>query len=221
MEYKYLSHTLTDHIPAYGGTVSLDLQSVKALSRGDSANVYEFSMQNHWGTHIDAPNHFFEQGRRIVDYPAETWLFQSPQIVPVDLKPGEILNIDDWSNHLNDNTDILLFKSGWTAFRDRSVYCMENPGLHPNVGFFIRKQFPGIRAVGVDWVSISSYRHRKLGRESHRAFLDPEGENDPVFLIEDLNLSIDLECLTQLMVVPLFIEGMDSAPCTVLGRFNG
>ena len=73
--------------------------------------------------------------------------------------------------------------------------------------------------TGIDWISISPYQDRELGREAHRVFLDQKGRNNPVLLIEDMDLSCDLTKLRELWVLPLRVEKIDSAPCTVIGGF--
>ena len=48
--------------------------------------------------------------------------------------------------------------------------------------------------IGFDFISLSSYTHRNLGRKAHRAMLgkmDISGvQLDPILIIEDMDLSI-------------------------------
>jgi kynurenine formamidase len=220
MRYEYLSHKLTDETPVFGAKTYIGINVVKSIENGDSANTYKFSMENHWGTHVDAPNHFFEKGLKIADYPPEFWFFKSPQFIQIALQPSEILNCGKWIESINPNTDLLLFQSGWSELRGQELYVVENPGIHPEVGLYMRKCYPNLRAVGINWVSISPYQNRTLGREAHRAFLNPEGENNPILIIEDMDLSCDLEKLKEVMVFPVYMETIDSAPCTAIGVFN-
>ncbi|MBI5050046.1 MAG: cyclase family protein [Nitrospirae bacterium] len=176
-------------------------------------------MENHWGTHIDAPNHFFENGLTVNDYPADFWFFKNPMVIHIDLKPGELLCCSGWTEEIKPETDIILFKSGWGSLRKTEKYSIDNPGIHPEVGFFLREQYPSIRTVGIDWVSISSFKNREAGWQVHRAFFNPDGANDPVLIIEDMDLSHDLKELREVWAAPLRVEGIDSAPCTVIGVF--
>lgn len=207
-------------MPVYGGTALLDIHAIKSIAKGDSANVFGFLLQNHWGTHIDCPAHFFEDGRKVTDYPPEFWLFRNPQVIEVSLKPNELLQYNRWTEYINPETDILLFKSGWYKLRNREIYSFENPGIHPEVGFFLREKYPAIRAVGIDWISLSPYKDRHIGREAHKAFLNHNGINNPILVIEDMDLSHDMKGLQELRTIPLLIDMLDSAPCTVIGLFN-
>lgn len=198
----------------------MDIQQVKSIAKGDSSNVYRLTFQNHWGTHIDAPNHFFNEGKRITDYPAHFYFFHFPQVIPVQLKPGEILDDRTWTHQVRKDADIVLFQSGWSQRRRGEDYSLRNPGISPEVGLHLRSRFPNIRAIGIDWISISSYQNRELGREAHRAFFDPKGKSQAILPIEDMDLSGDLSELKEVIVMPLLIEGVDSAPCTVVGVFE-
>ncbi|MBU1084344.1 MAG: cyclase family protein [Candidatus Omnitrophota bacterium] len=219
MRYKYLSYEIKESIPVYGKRAMVNMNPVRSIKDGDTANVYEFTMQNHWGTHVDAPRHFFDKGKGICDFPPDHWIFDNPQIVEVRLSPGEILTNNGWKDDIDPGTDILLFRSGWNNFRNEEKYFNNNPGIDPSVGTFIREKFTNIKAVGIDWISVSAYRKRDLGREAHRKFLNPEGINDPVLLVEDMDLSAP-GILNGLIVVPMRMDVFDSAPCTVIGRFD-
>jgi kynurenine formamidase len=220
MKHVYLSYPITSKIPVYGGIADIKRNQVKSISSGSSANVYSVTMQNHWGTHIDAPNHFFENGLMVNDYPPDFWFFKNPMVIHIDLKQGELLCCSNWIESMKHGTDIILFKSGWGKLRKTEKYGIDNPGIHPQVGFFLREEYPSVRAVGIDWVSISSFENREAGRQAHHAFLDPDGVNNPVLIIEDMDLSHDLKELMEVWVAPLRVEGVDSAPCTVMGLIN-
>ena len=217
---KYLSYPLDAIIPVYGGLESITPGKIKSIQNGDSANTFVFTLQNHWGTHVDAPNHFFEQGKKIIDYEADFWIFQVPQVICFDLKPSEILTCGNWLDELNKEIDLLLFNAFWSFHRDKDVYYLENPGIHPDVAFYLRKNFPELKAVGIDWISVSSYQHREMGRCAHRAFLDPQGESEPILIFEDMDLSGDLTNLLQVCALPLRMAELDSAPCTVIGMLD-
>ena len=175
-------------MPIYGGRAEIGLVSVRSNSNGGSSNVYKFSMESHWGTHVDAPRHFFTKGRSVTDYPAGNWIFTAPRVICIDLGASDILRRGEWIEEIRESTDIILFRAGWSSFRKTEKYIYDNPGIEPDVGLQLRKKFPNLRAVGIDWISISPYKNRELGRQAHKVFLDPEGENNPVLLVEDMDV---------------------------------
>jgi len=220
VEYRYLSYELSEAVPAYGRKQDMKISQVKSLNSGDACNVYNFSMENHWGTHVDAPRHFFEKGPAVGELKPSYWVFERPQVIEVDLAPGELLTEEKWGKKVSAGTDLLLFRSGWGKKRASRPYCEENPGISPSVGYFLRGNFAEVRAVGIDWVSVSSFLKRDMGRETHRAFLDPDGKGNPIVMIEDMDLSSDMKGLARVIALPLRIENLDSAPCTVIGGFE-
>ena len=216
MKYIYLSYLLENNNPVYGGRSSLNIKDIKSLHKGDPANVFSFTMENHWGTHIDCPAHFFENGLRVADYSPETWFFQKPFVLPLKLEENSLVGPEDIGK-IPEGTDLLLIKSGFSCFREIEKYTHNNPGLKPEVAIWLRERHPYVRAVGLDFISLSAYQNRALGREAHRTFLDPNGVNAPILIIEDMDLSHDLSGLEEVWVAPLRVDEMDSAPCTVIG----
>lgn len=214
----YLSYPLRSVNPAYGQEqCAMEISPVKSMAAGDSCNVFRIGLENHWGTHVDGPRHFFNEGPEIAAYAADFWFFSSPQLIHVDVSPGQIIGCREIAPLLCAQADLLLICSGWGRFRHEPLYSRQNPGLDPELGRLIRRDYPGIRAIGLDFISVSSYMHRDLGRESHRAFLAPVGGNAPLVIIEDMDLSADLSGLSAVWIAPLRVEGIDSAPCTAVG----
>lgn len=220
MTYKYLSYPFNAFIPVYGGLESITPRKIKSIEDGDSSNTFVFTLQNHWCTHVDAPYHFFEEGKKIIDYKAGFWVFCNPQVLDVQLQPGELLKWKTIANKVNAKADLLLLKSGWGQNRGLDLYWKESPGIHADVGIGLRNLKYSFRTVGIDWISVSSFAHREEGRKTHRAFLDPAGKGEPVLLIEDMDLTADFKRLSKVFVAPLIVEGIDSAPCTVIGLFD-
>lgn len=217
---EYLSYPLQQSNPVYGKPDQvISIKPDKSIDLGDTCNVYTITMENHWGTHVDCPAHFYSNAKRVTDYPADYWLFSNPQVMNLECKNGQIITLDDLPESIEEKTDCLIIKTGWYKHRMHPVYCLENPGISAELGLWLRNERKNIRAIGFDFISVSSYASREVGRQAHRAFLDPEGNNNPILIIEDMYLGYDLHILKELWVAPLLISSIDSAPCTVIGAF--
>ena len=218
-KWIYLSYPLNCETPAYGGGDSLKIQQEKSIEKGDSCNTLYWSLSNHLGTHIDFPRHFVRAGKTSDAYDPEFWIFRSPFIIDVSLvEPGliiepEAIDIDA----VPDNIDMLVIKTGFCRLREKDVYWKKNPGFAPGLAAFLRKRFPHLRVFGFDSISLSSFIHRKIGREAHKAFLD---HPRPILLLEDMDLCMvdNIMKLKQVIVAPLRVEGADGAPCTVFAN---
>jgi kynurenine formamidase len=221
MKTLFLSYPLKTRLPVYGRIgAKLVLKPRKSLEAGDSCNVFWFGMENHWGTHVDAPAHFFKRGAAVADYASDVWHFRSPQLIKVRLRQGQLLSPEDLTESVRPAADLLLFKSGWYRRRAHPAYALKNPGIDPAFGAFLRKKHPSVRAVGFDWISLSSRLRREEGRKAHRVFLNPKGRGRPIFILEDMDLSGTTFSPSEVWVAPLRLQGMDSAPCTVIGVFK-
>lgn len=215
---QYLSYPLYKTNPVYGcESQILETKPVKSISRGDSCNTLSFFMETHWGTHIDFPAHFFNDGKSVLDYPADFWIFSNPQLIVIPAQPNQIINRADFRDTIVHDTNLLLLYTGWGKYRGEAIYSMNNPGLAPEVGLWLRKEYPNIRVIGFDFISVSPYQNRELGRHTHQAFLDPSGEGNPILIIEDMLLANGNQRFQEVWVAPLRIEGFDGTPCTVAG----
>ncbi len=215
MKNIWLSHIIERETPLFGGQKDgIRIAVDNSISGGDPCNTSNISMPVHAGTHVDAPLHFLAAGQAIVDLPIETWLFQSPAVVNMQVAPGQIIQPDDLLEKLPVETDLCLFRTGFEAFRRQAKYWKAGPGIGPSVASALRKQCPNLRAVGMDFISISSLKARDIGRAAHRAFLEMG-----ILLIEDMKLGEIINGLQLLNVIclPLRVSKGDGAPCTVLG----
>ncbi|MEI6286723.1 MAG: cyclase family protein [Bacillota bacterium] len=218
MKYCYLSHPLAETNPSYGTLEArIKIERLRDMERGDHCNVAEVCFENHWGTHIDAPNHFFATGKKICDYPADTWFFETPQIIECAVLPGQFTMPEDIVSQIDASTDLLIIKTGWTKLRGTEEFSFNNPGLAPELGLELRKNFPNIRAIAVEPTSISSMADRERGSAAHLTFLDPDAHGEPILLIEGIKLSENTCNYSKIFAVPLIIDGIDSAPLTIIG----
>jgi|TARA_B100000315_G_scaffold247539_1_gene276348 kynurenine formamidase len=59
---------------------------------------------------------------------------------------------------------------------EREKYIFHYPGIDAEIGFWLREN-RSIKMLGLDFISLSSYAHRKEGRRAHRAFLCPHNKD--------------------------------------------
>ena len=184
----WLSHVLAPETPAYGDGEHMRIEVMTRISRGDTANTTRYSIPNHLGTHLDAPLHFADGAPSLTDYEPDFWIFERPQLIDVPGKDGHLVGPADLVETLDQTTDLLLLRTGYEAYRAEDRYWARNPGLHPDLGGWLRTEHPTVRVVGMDVISVTSRLHREEGREAHRALLDPERPGDPVLALEDMAL---------------------------------
>jgi kynurenine formamidase len=204
-------------MPVYGqGSITVEKEMRRDFCRGDGCRVATFCMENHWGTHVDCPAHFYEAGKTVDQYPADFWIFCDVEVVDVVVAPGALIGIEDIPDASNYACSLLLLRTGFGKYRRDTTYWDVNPGIKPDVADYLRLRYPKLRGVGFDFISVSSFRHRGLGREAHRAFLR-EDEGRELLLVEDMLLPAEMSQLKTVVVAPLILKGFDASPCTVWG----
>lgn len=209
-----LSHILSSSTPAYGGGAGLNVDIVRSLDRGESCNALSLSFSNHLGSHVDAPRHFVADGKTVDEYAIGDWVFTRPFIVEMPAVEGEILDIARFEAALAgcDDADLLLVRTGFEKKRAEESYWSSSPAFTPELADYLKSRLPSLTAIGMDTISISSYRHRELGRAAHGSFL-AKG----LRIFEDLALA-PAPATNQLKLVialPLLFLNADGAPCTV------
>lgn len=221
LKYVWLSYSLSEKTPAYGGGQGLRVEPVKSIAKGDSCNTAIWHLPNHIGTHVDAPKHFYETGKGIDAYKPGFWLFDQVCVVTVHLEAIPMMICPEHViPFIKGEPDMILIKTGMGRFRGQSTYWEANPGLNPGLGRILRDCYPSLRAVGVDFISISSWGDRIAGREAHREFLNPAYSGAQIVLIEDMDLSplINNIRVNKVIALPLRVENGDGAPCSVIAE---
>lgn len=219
-KYIRLSYEIDEQTPLYPGTPSFSLQEVKKIREGDSCNTSLITMSNHGGTHVDAPRHFFDSGRSISEYKLEELIFRTPQLIDCQKGPEEIIGCEDLEGKIPRDCDLLLLRTSFYKRRnkDKHAYCFKNPSLSPDAARWIRNNFHNVHAIGIDCISVSRHGLKDPGRETHRILLQANGfDGPPVLILEDVDLSTGINGLKQVMVVPFYVTGIDSAPCVIIG----
>lgn len=211
-----LSHIIDNETPTYGNRDCLTIIESSSIKEGSSANSSKWIFStNHLGTHIDVPKHFFESGKTITDFSLDFWISDKVQIIDIPCMTAKLIEVDHVSEEINIETEFLLIRTGYEKYRHNDKYWNDNPGLSANVGFWLRLNYPKIRMIGFDFISLTSWIYREEGKQAHKAFLNPEGIGSPICIIEDMALSGIKSTLTKMIVSPLFCRSSNGSPVTV------
>jgi arylformamidase len=217
-----LSHIIRQNTPAYGNRDRIFIRTNSSIKKGESANssCWIFS-NNHIGTHIDTPNHFSERGRKTYEIPINDFIFDKVQLVDISCNTARLIDIKDFSriNQLiGKDTELLLIRTGYEKFREEDKYWNNNPGLAPELADYFRTNYPNLRCVGFDFISLTSWKFREEGKESHEAFLCPANGAKGILVIEDMALANISTYINQVIVAPLFIEDGNGGAVTVFAN---
>ena len=218
--YLFLSHILNMSTPSYGNRDRIEIFTNTAISNGKTANTSVFNLSNnHIGTHIDVPRHFSDSGKRTYDYPIKDYVFKTPVLVDIPCLGDELLGADDFVKlEIISDVDILLIRTGFENFRGDDIYWKSNPGLAPELADWLRAKFPHLRCVGFDFISVTSWTHRDLGKSAHQNFLTPFDGKREIWIIEDMALKAIKTTLVEVIVAPIFMEGGNGGTGSVIAK---
>jgi arylformamidase len=184
----------------YPGDPAPRIESVHRIRDGAAANVSLLTMGSHTGTHVDAPNHFIDDGPRLGAVALDR-MVGSALVVDcrgrreVDARVIEEAPIEEGDIVLcrTDNSEKWAAASFQTDFTYVTVDAAE------------RLLARGVRALGFDYLSIEEFgspdfpvHHRLLGAG--------------VFVIEGLDLRGVEAGRYVLVCLPLKFEDLDGAP---------
>lgn len=211
-----LSHTLEEQMPVWP-TLSKYYHTLWfSIHFGDDATAYQLVMNEHTGTHVDAPGHYMPpdhpEHKWVDEVQIETWMGRAVLIDCRDLEPRSAVTVSkvkDWeSEHGRIQVeDIAVFNFGWCAkwaTRPEDTEFMKDwPGLSVEcAGLLVER---GVKAVGVDTLSPDVYASES--DPVHRTLL-----GNGVVIIENLANLDELPPYFHLIALPLKIKGGTGSP---------
>lgn len=221
IQYVLLSHILKHDTPAYGNRDKVIIRVNTSIEAGDSANSSCLILSNnHIGTHLDVPRHCSIDGKRTIDYEIADFIFDDIVLVDIPIDTACLLKPSHFDNLLiRDNVELLLIRTGFESKRGTDDYWNNNPGLSPDLASYFRRKFPRLRCVGLDFISVTSWKFRTEGRQAHKAFLVPGDESREIWAIEDMSLANAPLLINRIIVSPLLVEDGNGASVTVIAEY--
>lgn len=222
--FIHLSHVLDSRDNAWPGEATLTIEPDRRIGEdGKPFNSSIMHLPNHFGTHMDAPHHFCKDGIDMVDVPVETFGYVEDEILVVDLphrcEPAAVITNEDLEPFAEQirGKGILLMRTGYEKYKftDPDRYENKTLSLHPDLSRWLVEEFPELRCIGMDWLSIASPTNN-YGVDAHQWLLGEHTENY-ICAIEDLSLAeLGDATIKVLTLGPLRVRGVDSAQVNVM-----
>lgn len=222
-KYIRLSYTLDDATPSYGNRDGFNYVSTSSIKNGGSANTSSWTFTcNHIGTHIDVPFHFSDNGKKTYEISIEEFIFDKVYLVEVPIDVACLIGPEHISCLVDIPKDIelLLIRTGYENCRYDEKYWKNGPGFDPRIANYFRVNFPNLRCIGFDFISISSWAYRAKGRLAHKEFLAPEDGGRYILAIEDMMLSEVKRPIDSVIVAPIFCADGNGGPVTVYAKYK-
>jgi arylformamidase len=205
-KYIDITRKLQEGTAVWPGDKAYYLSQSMAISKGQSVNLSSIALSAHTGSHIDAPYHFDEGGRRIEQLPIDPF-WGTAQVVSVKKKAGPLV-LDDFKRYKLELTPRLLVRSAASSL-DQSIFPGEFVYPSPELVDYLGSL--GLILYGTDCPSMDHPESKTL--DGHRAL----GRNN-IAILEWLDLSQAADGLYELVALPLRIVGGDGSPVRAVLR---
>ena len=200
---------ISEDVPIYKGDPGVEVSPFKSIAGGDSANVSQISFGVHTGTHVDAPNHFVEGGKRVHEIDPEK-LMGPCRVVAIG---DEVIAIEP--EHVGDITGVerVIFKTRNSQFwsEPERGFRSDFSYLTPATAKLLVEN--GVVLVGIDYLSIE--KSGSPGHPVHVTLLEKE-----IVILEGLDLRKVSGGDYELICMPLKYIGAggDGAPARTFLR---
>jgi arylformamidase len=201
-----ISIPLATGMIVYPGDPAVRIEREQDIARGDVATVSLVSMSAHSGTHVDAPLHFFREGKSIDRVPFDAMTgkarvieirdnesIKPPEIEASGVKPGEIL----------------LFKTRNSALWADGIFNPDYVYITTETAALLAKK--RVKTIGMDYLSVGGFERNEA--EAHRVLLEAS-----IWIIEGLDLSTAWAGVYEFVCLPLRIADGEAAPARAIIR---
>jgi arylformamidase len=200
-----ISVTLSENTLIYPGDPKSEYGLIFSLDDGGVANVGYINSGIHHATHVDAPYHFDNNGKKFDEMPMEHWVGAA---LVVDLTKSEkCVKAEDLAGIPLEKYERILIKTkNSTDFYKRPEFYKEFIYLDKSAcELFVEK---GVKTVGLDYITVDPFGSKNF--YAHKTLL-----NNDVCIIECINLENVEAGDYDLLCLPLKLAGTDGAPARV------
>ena len=195
-----ISPLLSSTLPVFPGQPHFQKRSLLSLAKGERANIIEFTLTSHTGTHVDSPNHFIDHMETIDQVPLHKMVGRARLF---ELKVNEKIDASDIESLPIEPDSIVLFKTRNSRLWEDKEFRRDYVYLTKEAAELLRDRH--VVAVGFDYIIPDQLENLK--RPVHHVLFERD-----IILIEGLNLSGVPAGDYFLIALPLKIERGDGAP---------
>lgn len=198
MKIHDISMLLNQNVAEWPGDTPFQFHINWTKEQSGSVNVGQITTSTHIGTHIDAPFHFDEKGKKVHELPLENYIVDA---IVIDVSGSEVISRDLLKGKVTGEAKAVLFRTN--AWQQRDVFPEAIPAFDADiVDWMVENE---LSLFGVDLPSVDAITSKDL--PMHHA-LGTAGR----YILEGLILDDLKEATYQLIALPLKIEGADGSP---------
>ena len=209
MTLKFIDLTLpiSEKIPTFPGSpqpIFIQWENIK----DDGYNLELLFLSSHTGTHLDAPYHFLEKGKKIHEISLKRLIINAI-LVKIRKRGDQPITKTDIQKFEKKhgkipNESTVIFWTSWQKMIKNDSYFVKNPGLSVTAAKYLISKKTNL--VGIDSPSID------LGKEKRFLVHHLFAKND-VLIVENLaNLDKIKSWKFQMMILPMKLKNVTGSP---------
>jgi arylformamidase len=202
-----ISQVLNNNIPVWPGDTPFQYEVSWGMEESGSVNVGQVKMSTHTGTHIDAPFHFENDGKKVIELDFN--LYIGPALVIHVEKPESIGMKELQGVDLNGVKRLLIRTDSW---QDKTVFPESIPHIELELAAYLAGH--GVQLLGLDLPSVDPLDSKELN--AHH-----ELNNQGIHILEGLVLDKIEPGKYELAALPLPLEQGDGSPVRAVVRKIG
>jgi arylformamidase len=200
--YIDLTMEISSKTPVFPGDPASKFEQIAEVDK-DGWSEKRVTFNSHFSTHIDAPYHMITDGKKLDEYPIETFIGDATKIT---ITESGTINPDHIQNGIN--TPFLLINTNHSKKAFDSNYYENHPVITEKAAQKIIDL--GIKIIGLDTPSPD---HEPF--EVHKILFKAD-----ILIIENLINLDQLPETCHLTIAPLNIKDADGAPCRVIAKVD-
>jgi kynurenine formamidase len=201
-----LTHAVFDGVHQYPGDPQVKFRQIQCTG-STGYNVHLIEIGSHAGTHLDAPYHVSDKGKRIGQLDLTKCVGEA-QVVDVSGRrwdePIKVRDLEPYSDTIGEGARLLI-RTGWDkTFGREEFFGSDSPYVSMETGQWLVKR--KIWLLGLDFPS-PNLRTPTENLKLHRLFLE-----NGVILVESLTNLEKLKGKVYLVILPLKLKDLDASP---------
>jgi arylformamidase len=197
---------ITNTMPVWPGDPPVQLIRTSHPSRDKNHSVYvtAITMGSHTGTHLDAPFHMIDGGKKLNEFSLDTLVGKATVF---EIPGVRSIGRSDLEQFQWDGVERVLFKTDNSSHWEDGRFYEQFVYLQPDGAEFLVQR--GVRLIGIDYLSID-----KFHSDAHPAHLVLLTKN--ILILEGLNLKNISPGEYAIYALPLNLQDVDGSPARVI-----
>ncbi|PEZ90139.1 arylformamidase [Bacillus cereus] len=199
-----ISQPLNNNIATWPGDTPFSYEVSCSKENSGSVNVGKLTMSIHTGTHIDAPFHFDNDGKKVLDLDIDVYVGTARVI---DVSGLESIGKKELESFNLEGVERLLLRT--SSHGKANEFPDVIPHLRADIAPFLSEK--GIRLIGVDVPSVDPLDDKELAAH-HQLF------KHGIHILENVVLDHVVDGDYELIALPLALTDADGSPVRAVIR---